>query len=302
VLSVIGGWFITAGAAFILCFLITNALYFGSFVAMIIAVAIAITLLVRSNRKNKGDNVVDEDSMLLKQLNRTENMDERWELLKMLVQHSTATQLQFVSGCYQKVTTAFLKEDYSPLRQAVHEIETARKQLKRQRKQHILLLRKIEPVVALEKNTWFFLANNSVEQMLFCLKRINDPCCEHVGNNFRPVSREFANNFMSFQKQLLALFQQTDELFQSAGFSEGNTKSIRENAEQLQHELAEYRKQVIDAMQKKSVNIESTIVYLNLIQESEQIISGLRHMLRGMTKFCAFKQTANPDAKLLQFN
>lgn len=302
VLNVIGGWFITAGAAFILCFLLTNALYFGSFVAMVFAVAIAITLLIRSNRKSKDNNAIDEDSTLLKQLNRTDNMDERWELLKMLVQHSIAKQMQFTSGCYQKVTNAFLREDYSPLRQAVHEIETARKQLKRTRKQHILLLRKIDPVVALEKNTWFFLANNSVEQMLFCLKRINDPCCEHVGNNFRPVSREFATNFISFQKQLLGLFQQTDELFQSIGFKENNTKSIRENAEQLQHELSEYRKQVIDAMQKKSVNIESTIVYLNLIQESEQIISGLRHILRGITKFCAFRQAKKTDAKLLQFD
>ncbi|MDO5316761.1 MAG: inorganic phosphate transporter [bacterium] len=302
VLNVIGGWFITAGAAFILCFLLTNALYFGSFVAIVFAVAIAITLLIRSNRKSKDNNAIDEDSTLLKQLNRTDNMDERWELLKMLVQHSIAKQLQFTSSCYQKVTNAFLQEDYSPLRQAVHEIETARKQLKRTRKQHILLLRKIDPVVALEKNTWFFLANNSVEQMLFCLKRINDPCREHVGNNFRPVSREFATNFISFQKQLIGLFQQTDELFQSIGFKESNTKNIRENAEQLQHELSEYRKQVIDAMQKKSVNIESTIVYLNLIQESEQIISGLRHILRGITKFCAFRQANKTDAKLLQFD
>lgn len=269
---------------------------------MVFAVAIAITLLIRSNRKSKDNNAIDEDSTLLKQLNRTDNMDERWELLKMLVQHSIAKQLQFTSDCYQKVTNAFLQEDYSPLRQAVHEIETARKQLKRTRKQHILLLRKIDPVVALEKNTWFFLANNSVEQMLFCLKRINDPCCEHVGNNFRPVSREFATNFISFQKQLIGLFQQTDELFQSIGFKESNTKNIRENAEQLQHELSEYRKHVIDAMQKKSVNIESTIVYLNLIQESEQIISGLRHILRGITKFCAFRQTNKTDAKLLQFD
>lgn len=51
-----------------------------------------------------------------------------------------------------------------------------------------------------------------------------------------------------------------------------------------------------------AVNIESTIVYLNLIQESEQIISGLRHILRGITKFCAFRQANKTDAKLLQFD
>lgn len=288
VLSVIGGWFITAGAAFILCFLITNALFFGSFVAMVLAVALAIFLLVRSNLKNKHEFEVDEDNLLLKQMQHTDDMDERWEILKMLLQHSTARQVRFVSACYQKVTTAFLHEEYSPLRQAVHEIETARKQLKRQRKQHILLLRKVDPVIAMEKNTWFFLANNSVEQMLFCLKRINDPCCEHVGNNFLPVSRDLASDFLSFQNQILELLRQTDDLIKDSVITEENAKSIRAKAEQLQHELSEYRKQIIDSMQKKSVNVETTIVFLNMIQESEQITSSLRHMLRGMAKLLQF--------------
>ena len=49
VLSVIGGWFITAGVAFILCFLVCIALFFGSFMAMAIAIAMAIFLLIRSH-------------------------------------------------------------------------------------------------------------------------------------------------------------------------------------------------------------------------------------------------------------
>ncbi len=83
------------------------------------------------------------------------------------------------------------------------------------------------------------------------------------------------------------LFRQTEEELRSPIISEDRVKEIRKHAEQLQLELSNYRKQVIDLMQKKSVNIESTIVYLNIIQESEQIISCLRHILRGMAKFCA---------------
>ena len=42
VISVIGGWFITAGVAFIVCFLVTNIMFFGSYVAMVVAVIIAV--------------------------------------------------------------------------------------------------------------------------------------------------------------------------------------------------------------------------------------------------------------------
>ncbi len=287
VISVIGGWFITAGAAFIMCYLVTNGLFFGSFVAMILAIAIAITLLIRSNMKYKDNQEISEIDLLFKQLVRTADKDERWQLLRTHVGLSTGEHLKFASSCFQKVTDAFLKEDYRPLRQATHEIETARKQLKRKRRREIIGLRKIEPLKAMEKNTWYFLTNSSIEQMLYCLKRINDPCREHVGNNFCPVSGEFAFSFVGFQGQIQDIFRQTEIFVASSNISEGKAMIIREQAEQLQRELSNYRNQVIDAIQRQSVNIESTIAYLNIIQEAQQILSCLRHMLRGITKFCA---------------
>jgi len=287
VLSVIGGWFITAGAAFILCYLITNVLFLGSFVAMGIAIILAIVLLVRSNLKYKGSQEASETDLLFRQLNRTQDRAERWQLLKMHVGHSTVSQLKFASSCFLKVTDAFLHEEYRPLRQATHEIETARKQLKRQRRREIIGLRKIEPILAMERNTWYFLANSSIEQILYCLKRINDPCREHVGNNFRPASAEFVSSFVEIQNQIQNLFRQTEFVLTVSTISEEKVLHLREQAESLQHTLSDYRKQVIDSIQKNSVNIESTIVYLNIIQESQQMLSCLRHMLRGITRFCA---------------
>jgi len=287
VISVIGGWFITAGAAFIMCFLVSNVLFFGSFVAMGIAIIVAIFLLVRSNLKYKGQAEVSEEDLLFRQLVRTHDKAERWQLLKMHVGHSTIKQLQFTSDCYQRVTYAFLHEEYSPLRQATHHIETARKQLKRQRRRQIIGLRKIEPVLALEKNTWFFLANNSVEQMLYCLKRINDPCREHVGNNFQPASPQFAESFTDVQRQVHDIFWQAEAILTPTSIDDEKVKDIRQQAERLQDELSNYRKQVIDSIQSQSVNIESSIIYISIIQESQQMLSSLRHMLRGMSKFCA---------------
>jgi len=287
VISVIGGWFITAGAAFIICYLITNILFYGSFVAMAIAIILAIVIIVRSNLKYKNNHEATESDLLFKQLNRTQDKAERWQLLKMHVSHSTISQLKFVSSCFKKVTEAFIHEEYGHLRQATHEIETARKQLKRQRRREIIGLRKIEPLLAMERNTWYFLNYSSVEQMLYCLKRINDPCREHVGNNFLPVSSNYASDFEEIQKKIQDLFKRTEFLLTPSTINGEKIAGIREQARHLQHELSDYRKQVIDSIQKKSVNIESTIVYLNIIQESQQLLSCLRHTIRGITKFYA---------------
>ena len=40
-------------------------------------------------------------------------------------------------------------------------------------------------------------------------------------------------------------------------------------------------------MQQNTVNIASTTAFLNILQESQQILSCTRHMLRGLAKFNA---------------
>lgn len=285
VLSVIGGWFITAGAAFIMCYLVTNALHFGSFVAMGIAIVVAIILLVRSNLKYKGEKARSESDLLFRQLCKTHNKTERWELLRMHVAHSNLEQLRFAAENYQIITDAFFHEEYRPLRQATHCIETARKQLKRARRREIVGLRKIDSILAVEKNTWYFLANNSVEQILYSLKRINDPCREHIGNNFSPVSSRYVFQFRGIQRQMQDIFTQTQAAV-SSSVDEAKVVVIREQAEIMQNSLSDYRKLIIDSMQQQTINIESTTVFLSIIQESQQILSCLRHMLRGMEKFC----------------
>lgn len=121
--------------------------------------------------------------------------------------------------------------------------------------------------------------------MLYCLKRINDPCHEHVGNNFPPVPVEYTYNFLSIQKQLQDIFRQTEEAISASEINEQTATAIREQAESIHKELSSYRKQVIDAIQKSTVNIESATIFLNIIQESQQILSCLRHILRSVQKF-----------------
>ncbi len=285
VLSVIGGWFITAGAAFIMCYLITNVLHFGSFVAMGVAIVLAIFILVRSNMKYKESVEISENDQLFKELCKTQNKTERWQLFRMYVSHNISDQLQFADLCFHKVTNAFLQEEYRPLKQATHEIETARKQLKRARRREIIGLRKINSLLAVEKNTWYFLANNSMEQILYSLKRINDPCREHVGNNFTPVTSEYTYGFLNIQKQIDEIFKQVEAVIASSEMNEEQVEQLRNQAETLQKFMSDYRKQIIDSMQQQTVNIESTTVFLNLIQESQQILSCIRHMLRGLLRF-----------------
>lgn len=285
VLSVIGGWFITAGAAFVMCFFVTNILHFGSFLAMVMAIALALFMLIRSNIKYKPAADNSPSDALFRKLIRCQDKNESWTLLNEMVNKGRVEQLQFVGQCYETITGAFINEEYRLLKRSTHQIETARKQFKRARRREIIGLRKIDPILAMEKNTWFFLANSNVEQMLYSLKRINDPCREHVGNNFSPVSPDLTYEFRSMQSEVAAIIQQIITLVEHGQINEPLVEQLRNQARNLQNRFSNYRKKIIDAMQQQNTNIEAATVFLNILQESQQIISCLRHMLRGMLKF-----------------
>ena len=74
VLSVIGGWFITAGAAFTICFFVTMVIYFGGAVAIIALIAVAVYSLIHSQmmfkkRKQKKESL--DTVRHVKQMKRT---------------------------------------------------------------------------------------------------------------------------------------------------------------------------------------------------------------------------------------
>ena len=283
VMSVIGGWFITAGVAFLAAYLITNIMYFGSFVAMAIAVAISIALLIRSNMRYQEKKQERPGDTTFREMMHAHDSEERFQLLTKHISQCNSYNLSFVMEAYKTITDSFFQEEYRPLKRVAGETEEQRRQLKRQRRREIIGLRRLDPIMAVERNTWYFLMNNAVQQMFYCLKRINDPCREHVGNNFSPVDGEYVTSFIEMRNQILSLFERANKLL--IDNTTADAELIRTDATSLQVVLSKYRKTIIDDIQKHQLNIETMTVYLNIVQESQEMLSALRHMLRGFAKY-----------------
>ena len=68
VLSVIGGWFITAGVAFTACFFVALAMYYGGIVVMVAMIVLATVLLIRSNLRYRRKLKTEREDDLFKQI------------------------------------------------------------------------------------------------------------------------------------------------------------------------------------------------------------------------------------------
>ena len=276
VLSVIGGWFITAGVAFILCFLVTVALFFGSFVAMAVAISLAIFLLVRSNMKYRKHTKEGEADKLFTRIVHCGDKEECWTLLREYVNQTIKAHVRMVIDDYETLTTAFFCEDYRRLKHVTADVDYQRKELKRQRRKQIIALRRLDPIVSVEKSTWYFLIVNSLSQMYYCLKRMGESCREHVGNNFSPVPGKYANEFLVLRNEIVRLYLRS--------LDSETASLIRNDAAVLQSSLSDYRKRIIHDIQTRQLNIEAMTVFLSVVQESQELLSALRHLMRGEGK------------------
>lgn len=60
---------------------------------------------------------------------------------------------------------------------------------------------------------------------------------------------------------------------------------LKENKEQLKNKFSDMRKELMDDIQAKQVNINTAYLYLNILQESESMVITLSRLIRSSRKF-----------------
>lgn len=283
VISVIGGWFITAGAAFILCFLVALAMSLGGLTMASILIALSIVLLVRSNIKYKKKQAEEKGDVLFNQMITSEDNAETLRLLTQHIRQGQSQFLDFVNVNYLNVTEGFISEDLSRLQKAESAMRKERQELKQRRRKEMLGLRRIDPGTAIEKSTWFHLGVNSCEDMLYSLRRICDPCEEHIDNSFVPLEKDRIKEFLPLRDTLLYLLKRAVVVISTENYTDSD--KLREQCEEFKSCLSSTRQGQIERMQTSKENITVSYVYLNLLQETHEIASSLQHLLRASKHF-----------------
>lgn len=283
VLSVIGGWFITAGAAFTLCFLITLIMYYGGFVAMLVMIGVAVLALLKSNALFQKRKKAEREDEVFQQFATSQNKAEVFSLLRTHYATTLSNSVDFALNNYCLLTDAFMSEDLKRLRKASAQLETARDQLKKTRRKEIIGLRRIDKSLAIEKNTWFHLGINSCEQMLYCLKRMCDPCKEHVDNHFNPLPKQCAEEFIPLRDELTTLMGQARDILMQNNYAEAD--KVLTDGDALKEKFSALRKLQMNRIQEEEGYENVSLVYLNLLQESQELVSVWRHLLRAGRNF-----------------
>ena len=92
VLSVIGGWFLTAAIAFAAAFLIALIMHWGGMVAMVIIVVAGLLVMIHSNIRYKSKNDEENGDKMFRSIIRSTNQEETDKLVCQYVAQEHASQ------------------------------------------------------------------------------------------------------------------------------------------------------------------------------------------------------------------
>ena len=286
VLSVIGGWFITAGVAFIACALVCLCMWFGGIVVQVAFIALVVFMLIRSNRQYKRKQETtkkDDDSFRL--MMRTHDPELVWEMLRNHVRNTQSKVCRLALEEYNNILDGFNNERVKTLRSSDKSLRKELDVLKKYRRQELLGLKKSPMEIAVERNTWFHVGINADQQYIYTLRRMLQPMKEHVDNNFNPVPETYVNEYENVRRRVNDLMKMTCEAIETNRFEQ--YRGVLAEADMCKDELSVIRKEHINRMQKNksSKTIQVDMVYLNLLQETQQLLSVMRHQLRSAKKF-----------------
>lgn len=259
VLSVIGGWFFTAFAAFSVAFILANVFYFGGIVAIIIVLILAAVVVYRSHRyhgKRMEEQLAFEKSL-------EEQSFSKADIVEMSAAHS-ATILGGISKIIANTLTGLVKEDLPILGKAYQDYKKLHRQAEKIKKQASKTIEKMEDD-QIEAVHFHMLVADYLDEMTNNVKNIVKPSLDHVDNNHKPLIpaqlEELGKIQQSLEYRLLAVI----DVFKNAS---------AEGAEKLQEELHSFvkvirasRKNQIKRIKNHEIGTRNSILFLNHLGE-----------------------------------
>ena len=283
VLSVIGGWFITAGAAFFICFFVTTIIHFGGTIAIIAFIGLAIFSLIRSQlvykkalTKQKGDPTVQK-------LMSSHDTQEALSLLRKHTRDELGAILEVASQTFDKTVNSFMSESYRGLRKAMNLIDDEKDHIKKVKRIGTLGVAHLDNNTAIEKGLYYYQGNDFISEVIYSIGRICEPCLEHTDNNFNPLQEALQEEFKHISEGITDFLEQARNIILQNDYT--NFEEAISTANHLINSLAQLKRAELKRIQGQTGSLKVSMVYLTMIQEAQNVVAYTSNLLKVSRKF-----------------
>ena len=287
VLSVIGGWFITAGAAFTICFLVALLIHVGGIAAMAAMVGLAIYMLIRNQilykKKMKKEAMQEEVDSTISKLRETKDKREALSLFREHSRDELCDVLNFASDTFNRSVHGFMDENLRELRKVMSAIEEKKSYLKQVKRVGTLGVTQLEHDIAIDKGLYYYQGDDFASEIVFSIRRLTEPGKEHVDNHFSPLCEVQKEDFGKMTDEIVSFLNRSSVMIESNDYHRMDDL-IAESVD-LTAKLTLLKKEELKRIQGQSGSTKVSMVYLNMVQEAQNVVSFTANLLKVSRKF-----------------
>ena len=283
VLSVIGGWFITAGAAFTICFFVALVLHYGGNISIIALIALAVFILIRSQVMYKKRKAKAQGNETLKQLMQTTDSEEALQLMRKHTREELSKVLEYAETNFELTVTSFLHENLRGLRRAMGSTKFEKQLIKQMKRTGTVAMCRLDNNTVLEKGLYYYQGNDFASELVYSIARLCEPCLEHIDNNFNPLDAIQKGEFSDAAENITYLIQQCRKKLENNEYN--NMEEEIRRANDLNGQLSLLKRKELQRIQSQSGSIRVSMVYLTMVQEAQNVVTYTINLMKVSRKF-----------------
>ncbi|GAP45132.1 phosphate transporter family [Lentimicrobium saccharophilum] len=288
VLSVIGGWFFTALAAFTVALVAASILYYGGLVATFILLFLVGFLIYRTHRihlRRTNERKADEAIDALPDELSTETIIVRCSLtIQQVLEQSLAI--------FKETLIGLMDEDRKVLKNAKsgsEALNVSTKRLKNQISKTLSHLRED----SVESGHFYVQAIDYLREINHCISFITMPSFEHVENNHRPMIPVQIEELSRLNGEISLLFGEVMNMLKKQNYDDFDMIVARQ--QNIQRIIEETRKKQVKRIKNSETGTRNSILYLNILAEIKNLTLYTLNLLKSSRDFELSSRTASKN-------
>ncbi|MDD2527554.1 MAG: inorganic phosphate transporter [Lentimicrobium sp.] len=285
VLSVIGGWFFTALAAFTASFIGAIILYYGGMIAAVLLLSVAGTLIYRTHRihmRRTETKAEEERSIKINEELNTESIIVRCSISIQDVLHQT-------KSIFNQTVIGLVDEDRKVLKNARNESERLNVLTKKLKNQINLTLSHLRED-SIESGHYYVQAIDYLREINHCISYIINPSYEHVENNHRPLVPVQIEEISRLNGEISFLLDEAIEMLKNKDYDDFDR--IISRHQNVMRVVEDTRKKQVKRIKSNETGTRNSILYLNMLAEIKNLSLFTVNLLKSSRELF---QTGNSD-------
>ncbi|HAM98395.1 MAG TPA: phosphate permease [Marinilabiliales bacterium] len=280
VFSVIGGWFVTALAAFAVALGISIFVKWAGLIGVIIMVGLAVFAFYRTHLTHKKRS--KEKQLLLDEAETSTSVDNLFEKST----EAASKIYKQVTSTFSKAVEALTNENRKELKSLTTDIAELNEKIKKQKNNVHKTMLKLQ-IDNSDSGNYYVQILDFQRDIANSLEYLVEPLLSHVENQHKPITPEQAVELNELAKSINVFSKFVQSVIHDATYDKLPEVTAKQAA--ILDYMKTMRKNQIKRIQQKEVGNKNSNLYLNMLLEVRKLMAFQVNMLISLRDFVEFQ-------------